>query len=68
MKYLWTLRNWSTGETLKKNQKTEPRVRGFSVVDRERILPERPGYKIFRNAQNEQYYAKENAEGSHYQP
>ena len=68
MKYLYTLHNWETGQTLKKTQKTPPKVRGFSLVDRERILPERPGYKIFRNAQNEQYYAKEDAEGFHYQP
>ncbi|GDX11845.1 hypothetical protein LBMAG57_36170 [Verrucomicrobiota bacterium] len=66
----YTMHNLTTGKTVKKNQKTEPKLAGFICVSRERVAPETNsrGDRLFRDANNRPYYAAENADGSHYQP
>jgi hypothetical protein len=66
----YTMHNLTTGKTVKKNQKTEPKLAGFICVSRERVTPETNsrGDRLFRDANNRPYYAAANADGSHYQP
>jgi hypothetical protein len=70
MKTQYTMTNCTTGETVRKIQKTEPKLKGFVCVAQERVMPERnsKGERLFFDANNRPYYAAENADGSHYQP
>jgi hypothetical protein len=67
---LFVMHNPQTGETVRKNQKTQPRMTGFTCVASERVLPERDerGRRLFRDGENRPYYAKVNADGFHRQP
>ena len=62
--------NFATNETVRKIQKMEPKMKGFTCVARKRVLPERnsKGERLFYDANNRPYYAAENEEGFHYQP
>ena len=64
------MRNFATGEKILKNQKTEPKLKGFVCVARERVLPEKnsKGEHLYYDGTNRPYYAKVMADGSHYQP
>ena len=70
MKYKYTMTNFATRQTVTKKQKTEPKMKGYICVDRSRVLSETNsrGEKLFRDANNDPYYARVNADGSHYQP
>ena len=70
MKIQYTMSNFATKETVRKIQKTEPKMKGFVCVARERVLPSRnrKGERLFWDANNRPYYAAENDDGSHYQP
>jgi hypothetical protein len=67
---LFVMHNPQTGETVRKNQKTQPRMAGFTCVDSERVLPERDeqGRRLFRDGENRPYYATVNTDGFHRQP
>jgi len=54
MKYEYTMTNFATRQTVKKIQKTEPKLKGFTCVGRSRVLPEvnSRGEKLFRDANN----------------
>lgn len=64
------LHNFATGQRMAKTQRTTPKVKGFTVVRSERILPERnaAGERLFYDANNRPYYARVNKDGFHYQP
>jgi hypothetical protein len=66
----YTMHNLTTGKTVTKNQKTEPKLTGFICVSRERFTPSTNsrGERLFRDANNRPYYAAVNADGSHCQP
>jgi hypothetical protein len=70
MKIQYTMTNFGTKQTVRKIQKTEPKMKGFTCVARERVLPERnaKGERLFYDANNRPYYASETEDGSHYQP
>jgi len=67
---IFVMHNFQTGETVRKTQKTQPRMTGFTCVDSERVLPERDeqGNRLFRDANNRPYYATVRPDGFHYQP
>jgi len=66
----YTMRNFTTGKTVKKTQKTEPKLAGYVCTAREKVMPETNsgGERLFFDANNRPYYAAVNADGSHYQP
>ncbi len=66
----YAMHNFQTGQHVVKTQKTEPKLKGFVCVSRERVLPEvnSRGEQLFHDANNRPYYARVMADGSHYQP
>ncbi|MDV7392903.1 hypothetical protein RZS08_16150, partial [Arthrospira platensis SPKY1] len=70
MKRIFQMTNFRTGESVRKIQKTMPRMKGFICVSIDRVLPQRNsrGERLFFDANNRPYYAAENEEGFHYQP
>ena len=66
----YKMHNFTTGQTVTKTQKTEPKIKGFTCVASEREMPETNsrGERLFRDANNRPYYAAVNADGSHRQP
>jgi hypothetical protein len=70
MKYEYTMLNLKTNHSFRKIQKTAPRIKGYICTAREKILPlyNSTGERLFYDANNWPYYAKENKTGFHYQP
>lgn len=64
------MHNFATGAQIEKTQKNKPKIKGFVCVAKQRVLPEKnsKGERLFYDANNRPYYARVNAEGSHYQP
>lgn len=67
---IYTMHNFATGETVKKTQITRPKMAGFVCIASEPSLPDMNGRgeRLFRDANNRTYYAKQNADGFHRQP
>ena len=66
----YKMHNFTTGKTVMKTQKTEPKLKGYVCVSAERVLPEASsqGDRLFRDANNRPYYAAVGNDGFHHQP
>lgn len=66
----YVMRNFATGETVRKTQKNRPKLAGFTCVSSEAVLPDRnaSGERLFRDANNRPYYAAESKDGTHRHP
>ena len=69
-RYTYTMINFSTGKVVKKIQKTEPKLKGYTCTSQERELPSHNarGERLFFDANNRPYYALEDEYGFHRQP
>ena len=66
----FVMSNLTTGQTVRKTQRTQPKMAGFTCVSIEASLPEtnERGERLFRDANNRPYYAAVAADGAHRQP
>lgn len=69
MSKTYVMHNFATGKTVRKTQRTQPRMSGWTCVSVEAVLPAvnaRGQHRV--EGANGWYYATELADGSHYAP